>query len=125
MHTYSTYNQNNTVNYEVVKLVLALILDILFCSESKDADASSQQAQAGTGLVVGIVLAVFIVFLIIVDVSCYFLNSCGLTMFLCGKLCKKESPYAKEKTMEEGERCVNYSFLHLPIQNLVILFKWN
>ena len=58
----------------------------------------------GTGAIIGIVIAVFFIFLLIVDISCYFMNDCGVLMCICVHLCGKQQPGAKEKAMEEGER---------------------
>jgi neurocan core protein len=57
-----------------------------------------------TGAVIGIVIVVFLIFLVIVDVSCYFMNGCGVLMCICVNLCGKPQPINKEKVMEEGER---------------------
>ena len=40
-----------------------------------------------TAGVIGIVIAIFFVFLVIVDISCYFLNNCGVTKCLCVNIC--------------------------------------
>ena len=58
----------------------------------------------GTGAIIDIVIAVFFIFLIIVDISCYFMNDCGVLMCVCVHLCGKQQSLMKEKAMEEGER---------------------
>ena len=65
---------------------------------------SQVKASIATSAAVGIGFVIFVIFLIIVDVSCYFLNGCGLTMFLCVHVCEKIQPQTKEKDMEIGER---------------------
>lgn len=72
--------------------------------DGKDPRASIAAAGLGTGAVIGIVIIVFIIFLIIVDVSCYFMNSCGVVHCCCVQLCGKGAAGSKEKSMEEGER---------------------
>jgi len=58
----------------------------------------------GVAAVVGISVVLLIVILVIIDVSCYFVNSCGVTMILCTRLCGQPQALGKEKTAEEGER---------------------
>ena len=59
-----------------------------------------------TGGIIGIIFAVFVIFLLIVDISCYFMNDCGVLMCLRLRICGKRSSASKDKMMEEGERCV-------------------
>jgi len=58
----------------------------------------------GVAAVVGISVVLLIIILVIIDVSCYFVNSCGLTMILCTRLCGQSQALGKEKAAEEGER---------------------
>ena len=67
---------------------------------------SSAALGLSAGAIIGIVIAVLIVFLIIVDVSCYFMNGCGVLMCMCVHLCGKQDLMRKEKAMEEGEKYV-------------------
>lgn len=57
----------------------------------------------GTGAIVGILIIVFVILLVIVDVTCYFLNKCGLLMCIAVNLCGKSGPGAKGKDIEEGK----------------------
>ncbi|XP_062309878.1 neural cell adhesion molecule 1a isoform X13 [Osmerus eperlanus] len=57
----------------------------------------------GTGAIVGILIVVFILLLVGVDVTCYFLNKCGLLMCIAVNFCGKAGPGAKNKDMEEGK----------------------
>uniref|UniRef100_A0A8C7U2P7 Neural cell adhesion molecule 2 n=1 Tax=Oncorhynchus mykiss TaxID=8022 RepID=A0A8C7U2P7_ONCMY len=58
----------------------------------------------GLGPVVGLGLVGFLLVLIVVDVSCYFLRQCGLLMCITRKLCsKKTTTSGKSKEMEEGK----------------------
>ncbi|XP_046898894.1 neural cell adhesion molecule 1a isoform X7 [Hypomesus transpacificus] len=57
----------------------------------------------GTGAIVGILIVVFILLLVGVDVTCYFLNKCGLLMCIAVNFCGKAGPGAKGKDMEEGK----------------------
>ena len=61
-------------------------------------------AGLSAGAIAGVVVSVFIVFLIIVDVSCYFMNDCGVLMCLRLRVCGARSSASKDKMMEEGER---------------------
>ncbi|XP_075695846.1 neural cell adhesion molecule 1 isoform X3 [Rhinoderma darwinii] len=57
----------------------------------------------GTGAIVGILIIVFILLLVAVDVTCYFLNKCGLLMCIAVNFCGKAGPGAKGKDIEEGK----------------------
>ncbi|XP_030638861.1 neural cell adhesion molecule 1a [Chanos chanos] len=57
----------------------------------------------GTGAIVGILIVVFILLLVGVDVTCYFLNKCGVLMCIAVNFCGKSGPAAKTKDMEEGK----------------------
>lgn len=60
-------------------------------------------ASLGTSVVVGIIIGVFVVFLLVVDISCYFVNGCGLTMCICVQLCGRTKPKMTPTEIEEGE----------------------
>uniref|UniRef100_A0A672H914 Neural cell adhesion molecule 1-like n=1 Tax=Salarias fasciatus TaxID=181472 RepID=A0A672H914_SALFA len=57
----------------------------------------------GTGAIVGILIVVFFLLLVGVDVTCYFLNKCGLLMCIAVNFCGKAGPGAKTKDLEEGK----------------------
>ncbi|KAJ8347525.1 hypothetical protein SKAU_G00261140 [Synaphobranchus kaupii] len=57
----------------------------------------------GTGAIVGILIVVFVLLLVGVDVTCYFLNKCGLLMCIAVNFCGKSGPGAKGKDIEEGK----------------------
>ncbi|XP_058271000.1 neural cell adhesion molecule 1a isoform X1 [Hemibagrus wyckioides] len=57
----------------------------------------------GTGAIVGILIVVFLLLLVSVDVTCYFLNKCGLLMCIAVNFCGKSGPSAKGKDIEEGK----------------------
>ncbi|XP_045549464.1 neural cell adhesion molecule 1 isoform X8 [Salmo salar] len=57
----------------------------------------------GTGAIVGILIVVFVLLLVGVDVTCYFLNKCGLVMCIAVNFCGKSGPGAKSKDLEEGK----------------------
>lgn len=57
----------------------------------------------GTGVIVGILIVVFFLLLVGVDVTCYFLNKCGLLMCIAVNFCGKTGPGAKSKDIEEGK----------------------
>jgi len=52
---------------------------------------------------VGILIVIFVLLLVVVDITCYFLNKCGLLMCIAVNLCGKAGPGAKGKDMEEGK----------------------
>ncbi|XP_038146301.1 neural cell adhesion molecule 1a [Cyprinodon tularosa] len=66
-------------------------------------DAAAGGSGLGTGAIVGILIAVFLLLLVAVDVTCYFLNKCGLLMCIAVNVCGKAGPGAKSKDIEEGK----------------------
>ncbi|XP_063751396.1 neural cell adhesion molecule 1a isoform X6 [Eleginops maclovinus] len=66
-------------------------------------DAASGGSGLGTGAIVGILIVVFFLLLVGVDVTCYFLNKCGLLMCIAVNFCGKAGPGAKNKDIEEGK----------------------
>ncbi|XP_045139517.1 neural cell adhesion molecule 1 [Echinops telfairi] len=63
----------------------------------------SPTAGLSTGAIVGILIVIFVLLSVVVDVTCYFLNKCGLFMCIAVNLCGKAGPGAKGKDMEEGK----------------------
>ncbi|XP_073441408.1 neural cell adhesion molecule 1 isoform X2 [Dendrobates tinctorius] len=64
---------------------------------------TSASSGLGTGAIVGILIVVFVLLLVAVDVTCYFLNKCGLLMCIAVNFCGKAGPGAKGKDIEEGK----------------------
>lgn len=83
--------------------------------------ARMQAASVGPGAIVGIVIVVFVVLLVVIDVSCYFVNNCGVTTFVCVHLCGRSTVFTKEKAMEEGERLVSANLLINLISSFVLV----
>ncbi|XP_052443808.1 neural cell adhesion molecule 1 isoform X4 [Carassius gibelio] len=75
--------------------------------ESKSHTGLKQHEETSSGLstgaIVGILIVVFILLLFGVDVTCYFLNKCGLLMCIAVNFCGKSGPSAKGKDIEEGK----------------------
>ncbi|XP_039206468.1 neural cell adhesion molecule 1 isoform X13 [Crotalus tigris] len=65
--------------------------------------SSTPTSGLGTAAIVGILIVIFVLLLVAVDVTCYFLNKCGLFMCIAVNLCGKSGPGAKGKDMEEGK----------------------
>ncbi|XP_027592821.1 neural cell adhesion molecule 1 isoform X4 [Pipra filicauda] len=65
--------------------------------------STSPTAGLGTAAIIGILVVVFVALLVAVDVTCYFLNKCGLLMCIAVNMCGKSGPGAKGKDMEEGK----------------------
>lgn len=65
--------------------------------------AMDRSSGLGTGAIVGILIVVFFLLLVGVDVTCYFLNKCGLLMCIAVNFCGKAGPGAKSKDIEEGK----------------------
>ncbi|CAL8308000.1 unnamed protein product [Merluccius merluccius] len=65
----------------------------------------------GLGAVVGLGLGGLLLFLVLVDVSCFFLRQCGLLMCITRSLCSKKTT-TSGKEMEEGKA----AYLKLPLK---------
>ncbi|XP_054658799.1 neural cell adhesion molecule 1 isoform X4 [Grus americana] len=65
--------------------------------------STSPTSGLGTAAIIGILIVIFVLLLVAVDVTCYFLNKCGLLMCIAVNLCGKSGPGAKGKDMEEGK----------------------
>ena len=50
-----------------------------------------------------VAIAMVVALLIVVDVSCYFINACGLTMCVCVHLCGHESSAAAAKPTSDKD----------------------
>uniref|UniRef100_A0A4W5QHH9 Neural cell adhesion molecule 2 n=1 Tax=Hucho hucho TaxID=62062 RepID=A0A4W5QHH9_9TELE len=84
-----------------------------FMPQKPDIIADSLFSGLGLGPVVGLGLVGFLLVLVVVDVSCYFLRQCGLLMYITRKLCsKKTATSGKSKEMEEGKA----AYLKLPLK---------
>ncbi|XP_064029290.1 neural cell adhesion molecule 1 isoform X3 [Pogoniulus pusillus] len=65
--------------------------------------STSPTSGLGTAAIIGILIVIFVLLLVAVDVTCYFVNKCGLLMCIAVNLCGKAGPGAKGKDMEEGK----------------------
>ncbi|XP_066564498.1 neural cell adhesion molecule 1a isoform X5 [Amia ocellicauda] len=66
-------------------------------------DSVVSESGLSTGAIVGILIVVFVILLVAVDITCYFLNKCGLLMCIAVNFCGKSGPGAKSKDIEEGK----------------------
>lgn len=68
---------------------------------SRLADGLGDEAALSMGIMLwaGILVVVFLLLLLAVDVTCYFVNKCGLIMCLCGK----SGTGTKGHNLEEGK----------------------
>ena len=70
-------------------------------SETKE----SATASVSFGTVIGVVAIVMVIALVIVDLSCFSVNKCGLTWSICGAVRGKKSKSVQpNKDVEGGER---------------------
>lgn len=82
----------------LVKVCLAPVVQLSLSPVSCPAD---DEAALSMGIVLwaGILVVVFVLLLLAVDVTCYFVNKCGLIMCLCGK----SGTGTKSHNLEEGK----------------------
>ena len=55
-------------------------------------------------VIIGVVIALFFVILVIADISCYFLNNCGVTKTLCVSVCNEAENNGDDKLVADPER---------------------
>ncbi|NXP76728.1 NCAM1 protein, partial [Ramphastos sulfuratus] len=65
--------------------------------------STSPTSGLGTAAIIGILIVIFALLLVAVDVTCYFVNKCGLLMCIAVNLCGKAGPGAKGKDIEESK----------------------
>jgi hypothetical protein len=65
--------------------------------------ASADVSIVSVGMVIGIIVLVLLVILVIIDVSCYFINDCGVIMNICTRVRGQDTAAKKEKDLEHGE----------------------
>ena len=65
---------------------------------------SSSQHLPDMIITVVVIVVIMVVFLMIIDFSCYFMNSCGVTMFICVHCCGQQHPHNSERAIDEAER---------------------
>ncbi len=68
----------------------------------------------------GILIVVFILLLFGVDITCYFLNKCGLLMCIAVNFCGKSGPSAKGKDIEEGKAAFTWACLFLSLSSVCV-----
>ncbi|KAF4802265.1 hypothetical protein TURU_027303 [Turdus rufiventris] len=87
------------------------------------AASTSPASGLGTAAIIGILVVVFVALLVAVDVTCYFLNKCGLLMCIAVNLCGKSGPGAKGKDMEEGKAAFSRQVapvLDIPVLGILV-----
>ena len=72
-------------------------------------DLAPVQTSVSMTTVVAVAISMLVALLIVIDVSCYFINACGLTMCVCVHLCGHESAAsaakpASDKDTDDPER---------------------
>ena len=75
-----------------------------FHSPGGDAEPVRGSTSLNLTVVTAVVIVVVLVFLAIVDVSCYFMNSCGVTMFICVHVCGQQPHTGIDRAADELER---------------------
>jgi neural cell adhesion molecule len=76
----------------------------MLCSPGGDPEPASQRSSLDWSVIVVVIVVMLIVFLVIIDFSCYFMNSCGVTMFICVHILGQRNPRSNQRGIEEGER---------------------
>uniref|UniRef100_S4RV72 Neural cell adhesion molecule 1b n=1 Tax=Petromyzon marinus TaxID=7757 RepID=S4RV72_PETMA len=64
-------------------------------ANAENAPPTEAAGGMGTGAIIGIVIVIFLILLVAIDVTCYFLKKCGLLMCITVSLCGKAGPSGK------------------------------
>ena len=88
---------------------MMMMMMMMMCSGGDEPDLAPVQTTVSMTTVVAVAIAMLVALLIVIDVSCYFINACGLTMCVCVHLCGHESgaTVAKptsDKDVDDSER---------------------
>jgi len=54
------------------------------------------ESKLGLWTMIAIAVGVILVIIIVIDVSCYFLSGCGITMCICVRLCDRQAADADD-----------------------------
>jgi len=76
--------------------------DILISGDDEP-DLARVQTSVSMTTVVAVAIAMVVALLIVIDVSCYFINACGLTMCVCVHLCGHESAATSAKPSSDKD----------------------
>ena len=57
----------------------------------------------GLWTMIAIAVGVVVVIAVVIDVSCYFMSGCGVTMCICVRLCDRQAPGDADDTAELKE----------------------
>jgi len=67
----------------------------------EEPDLARVQTTVPLTTVVAVAIAMLVALLIVIDVSCYFINACGLTMCVCVHLCGHQTDSTSTKTTSD------------------------
>ena len=78
-------------------------------SGGDEPDLAPVQTTVSMATVAAVAIAMLVALLIVIDVSCYFVNACGLTMCICVHVCGRQSSSASakptsDKDVDDSER---------------------
>ena len=86
-------------------------------SGGDEPDLAPVQSTVSMTTVAAVAIAMLVALLIVIDVSCYFINACGLTMCVCVHLCGHEAgtTYAKPTSDKDADDPERYDLFHIYI----------
>jgi len=90
---------------------------MITCSGGEAPDLAHVQSTVSMTTIVAVAIAMLVALLIAIDVSCYFINACGLTMCISVHVCGRHSAGAStkpasDKDADDPERYA-YLYAHL------------
>ena len=74
-----------------------------YCYTVKPGSRPVRESALGLWTMIAIAVGVILVIIIVIDVSCYFLSGCGITMCICVKLCDRQPASDADDTAELKE----------------------
>ncbi|ESN98917.1 hypothetical protein HELRODRAFT_188955 [Helobdella robusta] len=112
--SYTLYDLEPETNYDVIIHAFNELgkseSNSMFCFRTSkvsdvDEELASRSRDVRIWVVLLITIVIFILVIVVVDVTCYYVNSCGMTMFVCVKFCKKERPLSRKEQEMEQHQC--------------------
>ena len=72
-------------------------------SGDDEPDLARVQTTVSMTTVVAVAIVIMVALLIVIDISCYFINACGLTMCVCVHLCRHQSAATSAKPTSDKD----------------------
>ena len=123
LNVYRKYRWNTSIYLILCRLSTVLLFCVL--SPGGVSEPVRRRSPLNLTLVVVVVVVVLVLFLAIVDVSCYFMNSCGVTMFVCVHVCGQQPHTAIDHGTDELERLPSSPDVFSTLEMTYVMFLFH